>query len=218
MLALVRFEAALPQLLCHPRLGDLVAWSPHPAAIRECEATHELFELGRKAGRFCVSDGGGGGVHRAGVQRFAKPGATIIWRDDQFELPYRHDYGRFIFSPRHPPISSAAELSLSIGCEWIKETVSAAYAQTEARYQGRGILSRIDNVDRPELSEPSPAQLHAPPLRPEHDIPRFVLLTAPASLLLTEVLRLSLPRPPRDLSLARPISPPPCLLPCALFP
>ena len=72
---------------------------------------------------------------------------------------------------------------------------------------GWGILSRIDNVDRPELSEPSPDPLHAP-LRPEHDIPRFVLLTTPASLLLTDVLRLSLPRFPRDLSLALPISSP----------
>ncbi|MSU53189.1 MAG: hypothetical protein EXS41_07315 [Opitutaceae bacterium] len=91
----------------------------------------------------------------------------------------------------------------------------SAYAQTEARYQG-GILSRIDKVDRPELSDQSPDQLRAP-RRPEHDLPRFVLLTALASLLLTEVLRLSLPRFPRYLSLALPISPPPYLLPCALF-
>jgi hypothetical protein len=104
------------------------------------------------------------------VKRFAKPGATIIWRDDQFELPYRHDDGRLIFLPRHPRISSAAEQSRSIGCEWIKETVSAAYAQTEAPHQGRGILSRIDKVDRPELSDASPDQLRAP-RRPEHRAP-----------------------------------------------
>ena len=71
-------------------------------------------------------------------------------------------FDRLDFFTQTPANLVAGEQSRITGSEFIKETVSAAYAQTEARHQGRGILSRIDKVDRPELSDPSPEQLRAP--------------------------------------------------------
>lgn len=70
-------------------------------------------------------------------------------------------FDRLDFFTQTPANLVAAEQSRITGSEFIKKTVSAAYAKTEARDQG-GILSRIDKVDRPELSDPSPEQLRAP--------------------------------------------------------
>ena len=77
-------------------------------------------------------------------------------------IPVNRAFDRLNFFTQTPANLVAAEQSRITGSEFIKETVSAAYAQAEARDQG-GILSRIDKVDRPALSAPSPAQLHAPP-------------------------------------------------------
>ena len=70
-------------------------------------------------------------------------------------------FDRLDFFTQTPANLVAAEQSRITGSEFIKKTVSAAYAKTGARDQG-GILSRIDKVDRPELSDPSPDQLRAP--------------------------------------------------------